>query len=292
MSIIYSIKCPHCGLDNLTSDMTSCPKCATIFNSRPAIEPSKAAFFNPDNPAWGLSSAIALWIFSVVMVLMASLIGTGAWAFWLKAHGQKLPVHVSIENNPELAIISLLFTLLGHLITLLAAYLFVKVIYKQTHFWAALGWHWHPRFRLLHAIATIVLILIAIICISAVVPNNKSDMQKLFESSLTVRLTLAAVAVLTAPLVEEVIYRGILFAGLRKTLGMWPAIIGVSAIFLMVHLPQYWGAWGTITGLCLLSTCLTLVRAYTSSLLPSFAIHLMFNSLQALLIVLAGVAHH
>ena len=52
----------------------------------------------------------------------------------------------------------------------------------------------------------------------------------------------------------------------------------VAAMFTVVHIPQYSGAWASITGLFLLSFVLTFIRAKTKSILPSFVIHLVFNA--------------
>lgn len=43
-------------------------------------------------------------------------------------------------------------------------------------------------------------------------------------------------AIVLAPVVEELIYRGVLFQGLRASIGVWPAIVLSGAIFGFVHL--------------------------------------------------------
>lgn len=51
------------------------------------------------------------------------------------------------------------------------------------------------------------------------------------------RLWLLALTVLAAPLCEEFIFRGLIFGGLRRSMGAWPAIFGSAAIFAVVHPP-------------------------------------------------------
>lgn len=58
------------------------------------------------------------------------------------------------------------------------------------------------------------------------------------EGGLPALLTVVLVAVILAPALEEVIFRGLLFQGLRQRLGLFPAM-GISAlVFGAVHLPK------------------------------------------------------
>ena len=58
--------------------------------------------------------------------------------------------------------------------------------------------------------------------------------------------TVAFLAVFTAPFVEEVIYRGILYSALQRTTGTVLAVVIVTLLFAAVHVPQYWGSPSTI----------------------------------------------
>jgi membrane protease YdiL (CAAX protease family) len=109
----------------------------------------------------------------------------------------------------------------------------------------------------------------------------------LVESSIPARLATAFVAVFTAPLVEELIYRGVLYSAIERALGRGIAIFAVSLLFAGVHVFQYINNVAVITVITLLSFTLTFVRAYSGKLLPSFVIHLVFNGVQSLIIALA-----
>jgi CAAX protease family protein len=98
----------------------------------------------------------------------------------------------------------------------------------------------------------------------------------------------AFVAVATAPLVEEVIYRGLLYKTLEKAAGMGVAIAIVSLLFAGVHVFQYRNNLAVILVITVLSFTLTAARAVTGKLLPSFIIHLVFNGIQSVFIVLGG----
>ena len=117
--------------------------------------------------------------------------------------------------------------------------------------------------------------------------GSKTQLDLLVESSIPARWATAFVAVFTAPLVEELIYRGVLYSAVERTLGTAVAVISVSLLFAGVHVFQYINNVAVITVITLLSITLTLVRAYSGKVLPSFVIHLIFNGVQSIIIALS-----
>jgi membrane protease YdiL (CAAX protease family) len=115
----------------------------------------------------------------------------------------------------------------------------------------------------------------------------KTQLDLLIESSLPTRFATAFIALATAPLVEELVYRGVLYPAIEKAAGVTVAVLAVSLLFSGVHVFQYFNNIAVITVITMLSFTLTLARAYTGKLLPSFLIHLVFNGIQSLLLVLA-----
>jgi uncharacterized protein len=289
MTIFYEYKCPNCGLPLSAAQPEMCQGCGTRFT----VPSSQQKIFDekpdPDHPFWSIGSAIGLWAFSVAAIIMAPLVATLFWTLWQKTQGIEILKEdfSKLLNNPTYVLLFILATFGAQVVTLLVAYQLVTR--NGQGFFAALGWNWHPRFRLLQSIIFTILIIVLAIVITNLLPNKETGLERLLNVSFSVRVLTAVVAVLGAPIVEEVIYRGILFSALRKNFGPWPAIIAVSVIFVSVHVPQYWGGWGVLAALSLLSFGLTVVRAYTSSLLPCFVIHLLFNSVNAVGIILEGL---
>lgn len=107
---------------------------------------------------------------------------------------------------------------------------------------------------------------------------------------MRVRVAIAVLATFTAPLVEETVYRGVLFSSLRRSLGLVGTVVLVTVMFTGVHVLQYMGAWVTIAGLTLLSLALTLIRARTKSVLPCVLIHTVNNAFFAVLILFNKVS--
>jgi hypothetical protein len=93
-------------------------------------------------------------------------------------------------------------------------------------------------------------------------------------------------ATFTAPLVEEVVYRGILYSAFQKTFSVPWAIVAVTLMFAAVHFVQYWGSPGTIILICVLSLILTMIRVKTDSLLPCIIMHTIFNGIQSVALIL------
>jgi hypothetical protein len=71
----------------------------------------------------------------------------------------------------------------------------------------------------------------------------------------------------------------------RERLGVVGAVILVLALFTGIHVPQYWPNIGVIAAVGILSLALTVVRAYSGKLLPCVAIHLVFNGIQAVILL-------
>lgn len=120
--------------------------------------------------------------------------------------------------------------------------------------------------------------------------SEENSFTDLLKSSMRVRVAIAVLATFTAPLVEETVYRGVLFSSLRRSLGLVGTVVLVTLMFAGVHVLQYLGAWVTIAGLTLLSLALTLIRARTKSILPCVLIHTVNNAFFAVLILFNKVS--
>ncbi|MFV2001189.1 MAG: lysostaphin resistance A-like protein [Acidimicrobiia bacterium] len=93
----------------------------------------------------------------------------------------------------------------------------------------------------------------------------------------------AAVAV-GAPLIEEIIFRGMLLAALARRLSRWPAILLSAAIFASVHLLDP-NAVAVIPGLFLLGVALAWAAMRTGNLSLPIALHSGINVLAAISIL-------
>ncbi|MHC4947932.1 MAG: lysostaphin resistance A-like protein [Planctomycetota bacterium] len=90
-------------------------------------------------------------------------------------------------------------------------------------------------------------------------------------------LLLALQVVVAAPLVEEVMYRGLVQEALRRAgLGPWPAVVAASAVFTLMHVGSI--APHALVALFVLSLGLGWIYERTGRLAAPIALHALFNA--------------
>jgi uncharacterized protein len=218
--------------------------------------------------------AFVVWGVSGPFLLMLDYL----FRFILWLNNSSLP---EVQLTPFAVKLSLAATLMMQLIGLVAAWMFVTKM-RRRPFWRSLGWGWIPQFKLVHAIGLALLMIGLAVAAEHTLPHKETDLEKFLKMGPAVRIMVAALAVLTAPLIEEIVYRGVLYSTVESLMGKVAAVTFVTLLFALVHVPQYWGSVAALTSILSLSFVLTLLRAWTGKLLPCFATHLVFNSVQAL----------
>ena len=91
-------------------------------------------------------------------------------------------------------------------------------------------------------------------------------------------LLLLAVAVIFAPLMEEVLFRGLLQPALRRRWSFPAAALLTTLLFTALHFTQTGMYWPSVAGIFLCGACLAWLRERTGSLWPPIAFHMGFNS--------------
>ena len=99
----------------------------------------------------------------------------------------------------------------------------------------------------------------------------------------------ALLAVFAAPPVEELVFRGVLFAGFSRSWG--PGLSGtlVTLIFVAAHFTEVFAYWPALVSLGLVGVATLLIRIGTKSLAPAIFVHASYN-LVLVLAVYAGAA--
>jgi membrane protease YdiL (CAAX protease family) len=85
-------------------------------------------------------------------------------------------------------------------------------------------------------------------------------------------LWLMPLAVIAAPLFEEFIFRGLIFGGLRRSFGVWPATLASAAVFAIVH-PAF-----SFLPVFVMGVCAAQVYERTRSLLAPMLVHAVYNA--------------
>jgi membrane protease YdiL (CAAX protease family) len=260
-----------------------------------SLEESSQQFQPIARHAWTESwlevvKAVGVWVSSVFLLLMVpTVVALPYLMYRIFAFGP--PSAQALASDKMLIFYSILGVLPAHLLTLGIIWVIVTEM-GQRPFWKTIGFAWPENMGPI--VSTLVSVLVGLILfglalgVTFLYGERKTDLDIIIESSLYTRVTTAFVAVATAPLVEELIYRGVLYRALEKAAGTGITIAVVSLLFAGVHVFQYRNNLAVITVITLLSFTLTVVRAMTGKVLPAFIIHLVFNGVQSVLIVLGG----
>lgn len=250
---------------------------------------------DPDRPTWGPAAGIGVWIFSFIALFVMSLLMLGVWYGVEAARGLPLPkTEAEFRDwviSPGVVLSQVLSTVLAHALTIAVCWAVVTQIGRRP-FWESLGWKWNGGTawsKTFYVLGVTAVMYFSLVALSNIIPKTSETLfDQLLKTSREVRYAIAFMAVCTAPFVEEIVYRGVLFSALRNRVGSVATIAFVTLLFAGVHVYQYAGDWGGLMGLTLLSLALTLVRAKTKSIFPCVAIHLAFNSISAISIIFAS----
>jgi membrane protease YdiL (CAAX protease family) len=276
------------------------------FNETPALANASANSFSPNdhtvkltnqpdpnNPVWGVAGALLIWLLSIVLQAIIPVLVIIPFALHRGLNPSapdfpRLALELAISDRTGilLQVISILPT---HLLVLAVLWAFVTRFGKRP-FLASFGWSWAGGSRWLERAVLIaggvVLFLIATVLAKVLGAQKPTQLEQLINSSIAARYAIAVLAVFTAPFVEEFIYRGVLYSALQRTIGVNAAVVFVLALFTLIHVPQYWPNIGVISAIGMLSIVLTVVRAYSGRLFPCIIIHMSFNAVQALLLLI------
>lgn len=98
-------------------------------------------------------------------------------------------------------------------------------------------------------------------------------------------LTALVVAVVVAPICEEIFFRGFALGGLRRAMPVGSAIVASALIFGLAHADV-----GSFAPLVVIGLVLGVVRWRSGSLWPGVALHALNNAIAA--VVILGTIHH
>jgi uncharacterized protein len=244
---------------------------------QPSFEPNNFA----NNPPWSLLAAVLTWIASVVLLFLPQVFAIPYVALHYR---NTQPTAELLLADKTLVLILIAGVLPVHIITLAIVWA-IATRFGKFSIVRTLGLTWNGKFTLARAIGLAIVLYGAAFLLTVAFGGQGTALDRLVESSRAAALMIAFLAVATAPIVEESIYRGILYPALERISGAKVAVTLVTVLFAVPHVPQYWPNFAVIGSITLLSVALTVVRARTGRLLPCIAVHLVFNGIQSVIIV-------
>lgn len=249
------------------------------------IETSEALTHpTPDNPPWSSPIAFLFWIISVALIFILPSLFAGV--YMIKSgvdFSNPEMLQDFIKNDISVNILSLIAIVPAHILTLIVGWAIVTR-YNQFSFRQTLGWRFN-KFKVWYIFVITAAILFFAAFLVSIFGQKENELTRILQNSRTAVYIVAFLATFTAPLVEEVVYRGVLYSAFQRTFGVSWAVFLTTLLFALVHVPQYLPDFVSISIICLVSLILTMIRARTGNLLPCIALHFVYNGVQALFLL-------
>jgi hypothetical protein len=157
------------------------------------------------------------------------------------------------------------------------SYVLVAVSHGQP-FWPMLRWRRMTPGKTLAWLLGGAFLTAAIALLPPVLPDtNQFPLENLFNTRAAA-YAIGAFAILVAPFMEEMIFRGILFGIFESQVGVRFAILITAILFGGLHVPEYWRAWNHMLLIFLVGLVFSLARGVTGSLAPSVFLHVGYNA--------------
>ena len=243
------------------------------------------AEINPDDPPWGVGWAVLVLVTSLVLLVFMQIAVAVPYVVYKTRTGGST---AALATDPTLIFFSILGVVPAHILTFLIVWFLVSNRGRRP-FWQTLGWSFPENFGPWKTIGLAVLLLGVGVLFTQILGGKETALDQIINSSIKARFATAFLAFATAPLVEELIFRGVLYPALQRAIGMVGAVFIVTVLFAGIHVFQYFDNFAVVAVITMLSLTLTLLRARTGRLLPSFVLHLVFNGIQAAFLILQPV---
>ncbi|MEK7723819.1 MAG: CPBP family intramembrane glutamic endopeptidase, partial [Acidobacteriota bacterium] len=243
---------------------------------------------SPDNPPWSIWAAIGVWFASVLFIILLPnlfVLPYLAKQTFNLADAEKLKEFA--QSDPTAIMLQLGAVIPAHLLTILLGWL-VVTSFRKYSFKEMLGWEWNG-FKIWHSIVIFVFFYLVALSLITIFGDVENDFERMLKNSRLAVYFVAFFATFTAPLVEEMVYRGLLYSAFQRKFGVSLAVVFVTLLFTLVHVPQYSlnqvPDYASVITILLLSLTLTLIRVRTNNLLPCIVLHTVFNGIQSALLV-------
>jgi uncharacterized protein len=224
--------------------------------------------FSPD-PAWNGWDVLRLSIISLV-ALFALVFGAAPLLVrWL------LYPHTAFAQIIQLPLVVLAGQSVAYLVVFAYMYVLVTRERGRPDFLAAIHWNW-PSNVAMYVLAGL-LLSVALQLLARLLPIPKELPIDNFFRTPAEAWAVGLLAVLCAPLMEELFFRGFLYPVLARSAGMPIAVLLTAVAFALLHGAQLGFSWGPVLVIFLVGIVLTVVRARKNSVAASVLIHMAYN---------------
>ena len=223
-----------------------------------------------ENPPWTGWDVLRIFLFAVAM-LFGFLIATT-----LVAKAALFP-SLKFFNVMSLPLVAIVAQVLAY-VALFALMFSVATRRSGTPFGDAIRWNWPTQ-----GVPWLVLIglitYLAVLGVAFFLPVPKKTPFEEFLKRPADAYALALLAITLGPLMEELFFRGFLYAVLARRLGLFLAVFLTAIPFALIHYSEY-AAWGPVLLVFLAGLVFTVVRVRRNSVAASFLVHSVYNGAQ------------
>ncbi len=221
---------------------------------------------------WTLRDLVLFILFVPVALLAAQLIALAEYIALKPLMGWHVPERSLAEDPFFLLVLQSIF----YVFVLGFIYLLVVIHYREP-FWSSLGWRRPNIGQALAAVFGGVGLAVAVRFIPPVLPDTQTfPLERLFVSPAA-SYAVGGFAILLAPMMEELIFRGLLFVILERRVGLRFAVAVTAVLFAGLHVPEYWHAWNHVLMIFVVGMVFSLARGISGSLAPSVFLHMTYN---------------
>ena len=169
---------------------------------------SNAPYPTPDNPPWNGWTAIGVWFASVAFIVIFPLLFLIPYTL-LKGvdMSDKALFADFLKTDSSAILLQLISVIPAHVFTLVLAWL-VVTRYNKYSFRQTLGWKM-GGFKILYIPALVAFFYLLAVVLTGIFGERDNDFMQMLQSSRAAVYLVAFFATFTAPLVEEVVYRGV-----------------------------------------------------------------------------------
>jgi uncharacterized protein len=251
---------------------------------------------DPDNPSWQWYVSFGFWLVSIFLIaffqsifipiyLSVRDVNTNGVSFAEALKNlQTLDFASVLKTDPGVMFWTVASVLVAHIFTLILAWMIITRIGKDS-FKEAVGWS-QKRFSVWNSLIAVGLFYILAVVLGMIFGEQEDEFSRMLKSSREIVYAIAIIATFSAPIVEEVIYRGLIFSSFYKRFGSVTAVLITTFMFAGVHYLQYWGNWTAVIAITTLSFVITMIRYRSKSLLPCIVLHTIFNASQSVILLL------
>ena len=227
----------------------------------------------PAEQVWTLTDLGAFVLFVVFVSLPVAFLGTAGVFLGLRAaFGWEMTVTEAFTRAPAIVGMQTSWEALW-----LGFIWFTVTVKYRRRFWEAVRWtrgaH-RPRNWLAAGAA---LALTAQLYFFVSPTETNLPIEQLF-SSPGAGYVLMVFGILVAPFVEELVFRGFFYPVFEERWGFWAAVVLTAVLFAAIHASQLWGGWEEIAAIFVVGMAFSYSRGRTGSLVPSYLMHLGYNT--------------